>query len=68
MRHGRKEKGTMTGRRNLRKKLAKKERYACRMEERHAWERNIRVRVSALPDFLRSSGSGTGSTQPRENN
>jgi hypothetical protein len=25
-----------------------------------------RVRFSALPDFLRSSGSGTGSTQPRE--
>jgi hypothetical protein len=22
----------------------------------------------ALPDFLRSSGSGTGSTQPREGN
>jgi hypothetical protein len=27
-----------------------------------------RVRFSALPDFLRSSGSGTGSTQPREDN
>jgi hypothetical protein len=25
-----------------------------------------RVRFSALPDFLRSGGSGTGSTQPRE--
>jgi hypothetical protein len=25
-----------------------------------------RVRFPALPDFLRSSGSGTGSTQPRE--
>jgi hypothetical protein len=25
-----------------------------------------RVRFQALPDFLRSSGSGTGSTQPRE--
>ena len=25
-----------------------------------------RVRSSALPDFLCSSGSGTGSTQPRE--
>ena len=25
-----------------------------------------RVRSSALPDFLSSSGSGTGSTQPRE--
>jgi hypothetical protein len=25
-----------------------------------------RVRLPALPDFLRSSGSGTGSTQPRE--
>jgi hypothetical protein len=27
-----------------------------------------RVRFAALPDFLRSSGSGTGSTQPREDN
>jgi hypothetical protein len=27
-----------------------------------------RVRFPALPDFLRRSGSGTGSTQPREYN
>jgi hypothetical protein len=27
-----------------------------------------RVRLPALPDFLRSSGSGTGSTQSREYN
>jgi hypothetical protein len=27
-----------------------------------------RVGFRALPDFLRSSGSGTGSTQPREDN
>jgi hypothetical protein len=27
-----------------------------------------RVQFPALPDFLRSSGSGTGSTQPREDN
>jgi hypothetical protein len=27
-----------------------------------------RVRFPALPNFLRSSGSGTGSTQPREDN
>jgi hypothetical protein len=27
-----------------------------------------RVRFPALPDFLRSMGSGTGSTQPREDN
>jgi hypothetical protein len=27
-----------------------------------------RVRFPALPHFLRSSGSGTGSTQPREYN
>jgi hypothetical protein len=26
------------------------------------------VRFPALPDFLRSNGSGTGSTQPREYN
>jgi hypothetical protein len=28
----------------------------------------VRVRFLAQPDFLRSSGSGTGSTQPREYN
>jgi hypothetical protein len=28
----------------------------------------VRVRFPALPDFLRSSGFGTGSTQPRECN
>jgi hypothetical protein len=28
----------------------------------------VRVRFPALPNFLRSSGSGTGSTQPREYN
>jgi hypothetical protein len=28
----------------------------------------VRVRFPALPDFLRSSGPGTGSTQPREYN
>jgi hypothetical protein len=27
-----------------------------------------RVRFPALPDFLRNSGSGTGSTQPRQYN
>jgi hypothetical protein len=27
-----------------------------------------RVQFPALPDFLRSSGSGTGSTQPHEYN
>jgi hypothetical protein len=28
----------------------------------------VRVRFPALPDFLKSSGSGTGSTQPRDDN
>jgi hypothetical protein len=28
----------------------------------------VRVRFPALPDFLRSTGSGTGATQPREYN
>jgi hypothetical protein len=27
-----------------------------------------RVRFASLPDFLRSTGSGTGSTQPRGDN
>jgi hypothetical protein len=33
-----------------------------------ATDPEVRVRFSALPDFPRSSGSGTGSTQPREYN
>jgi hypothetical protein len=33
-----------------------------------ATDPEARVRFSALPDFLRSSGSGTGSTQPHEYN
>jgi hypothetical protein len=31
-----------------------------------ATDPEVRVRFPALPDFLASSGSGTGSTQPRE--
>jgi hypothetical protein len=31
-----------------------------------ATDPNDRVRFQVLPDFLRSSGSGTGFTQPRE--
>jgi hypothetical protein len=33
-----------------------------------ATDPEARVRFPALPDFLRNSGSGTGSTQPREYN
>jgi hypothetical protein len=33
-----------------------------------AADSEVRVRFPALPDFLRNSGSGTGSTQPREYN
>jgi hypothetical protein len=33
-----------------------------------ATDPDVRVLFPALPDFLRSSGSGTGSTQPREYN
>jgi hypothetical protein len=33
-----------------------------------ATDLEVRVRFPALPDFLRCSGSGTGSTQPREYN
>jgi hypothetical protein len=33
-----------------------------------ATDPEVLVRFPALPDFLRSSGSGTGSTQPREYN
>jgi hypothetical protein len=33
-----------------------------------ATDPEVRVRFPALPDFMRNSGSGTGSTQPREYN
>jgi hypothetical protein len=33
-----------------------------------ATDPEVRVRFPALPDLLRSSGFGTGSTQPREYN
>jgi hypothetical protein len=33
-----------------------------------ATDSEVRVRFSALPDLLRSNGSGTGSTQPHEFN
>jgi hypothetical protein len=33
-----------------------------------ATDSEARVRFPALPDFLRNSGSGTGSAQPREYN
>jgi hypothetical protein len=33
-----------------------------------ATDQEVRIRFPALPDFLRSSGSGTGSTQTREYN
>jgi hypothetical protein len=33
-----------------------------------ATDPEARVRFPAIPDFLTSSGSGTGSTQPREYN
>jgi hypothetical protein len=33
-----------------------------------ATDPDVRVRFSALPDFVRSNGSGTRSTQPRERN
>jgi hypothetical protein len=38
----------------------------CGLVEFLATDPEVRVRFSELPDFLRSSGSGTGSTQPRE--
>jgi hypothetical protein len=33
-----------------------------------ATDSEVRVRFPALPDFLRSNGSGKGSTQPHEYN
>jgi hypothetical protein len=40
----------------------------CSLSEFLATDAEIRVRFPALPDFLRSSGSGKGSAQPRECN
>jgi hypothetical protein len=42
--------------------------YLTAWSEFLATDREVRVRFPALPDFLRSIGSGTGSTQPREYN
>jgi hypothetical protein len=42
--------------------------YMLCLSEFLATDPEIRVRFPALPDFLRNSGSGTGSTQPREYN
>jgi hypothetical protein len=39
-----------------------------RRSELMATDPEVRVRFPALPDFLRSGGSGTGPTQPREYN
>jgi hypothetical protein len=33
-----------------------------------ATDPDVWIQLPALPDFLRSSGSGTGSTQPQEYN
>jgi hypothetical protein len=38
------------------------------VSEFEATEPEVRIRFPALPDFLRSSGSGTGCTQPRKYN
>jgi hypothetical protein len=38
------------------------------MSEFLATDPEVRVQFPALPDFLRGSGSGTGSTQPCEYN
>jgi hypothetical protein len=37
-----------------------------RGQEFLATDPEVQVRFSAIPELLRSSGSGTGSTQPRE--
>jgi hypothetical protein len=38
----------------------------CAVRLRKKYIQVCRLRFPALPDFLSSSGSGTGSTQPRE--
>jgi hypothetical protein len=40
--------------------------YTSKVREFLATDPEVQVRFPALLDFLRSSGSGTGSTQPRE--
>jgi hypothetical protein len=42
--------------------------FAVYWSEFLAIDPEVRVRFLALPDFLRRSGSGTGSAQPREYN
>jgi hypothetical protein len=48
--------------------LCRRKRTASVWSEFLATDPEVRVRLPALEDFLRSSGSGTGSTQPREYN
>jgi hypothetical protein len=38
------------------------------MDHNPSTDPEVRVRFPTIPDFLRSSGFGTGSTQPREYN
>jgi len=40
--------------------------FICLPKVRHIHIQRSRVRSPVLPDFLSSSGSGTGSTQPHE--
>jgi hypothetical protein len=42
--------------------------YVVCLAEILATDPEVRVRFPALPDYLRSSGSGTGSSQLREYN
>jgi hypothetical protein len=42
--------------------------FVAKWSEFLAKDPEVRARFPALPDFLRSSGSGTRSTQPREYN
>jgi hypothetical protein len=44
------------------------DRLCCLVVRYLATAPEVRVRFPALPDFLRSSGSGTGFTHPREYN
>jgi hypothetical protein len=43
-------------------------RYIVCLLAKHATDPEVRVRFPGLQDFLKTIGSGTGSTQPREYN
>jgi hypothetical protein len=61
------EDNTRTQETEHRNRITKEDKFVS-LGAKLATDPEVRVRFPALPDVLRSSGSGTGSTRPREHN